>query len=70
MMTLDPVTQGSDRHLLTHKDYAMEVIESIIKDKDVDPYTEQATEKLGHQASLTLLGYVSSFLSFFTLFYA
>ncbi|XP_050241960.1 uncharacterized protein LOC126690888 [Quercus robur] len=47
MMTLDPVTQGSDRHLLTHKDYAMEVIESIIKDKDVDPYAEQATEKLG-----------------------
>ena len=59
-----PITQELDRRLLTHKDYAVEMVESIIKDKDVDPYAEEMTRTWGHQASLTLLGYVSSFLSF------
>ena len=40
MMTSDPVTKGTDHCLLTHKDYAVEMIESIIKDQDVDPYAE------------------------------
>ena len=53
------------RRLLTHKDYVIELVESIIKDKDVDPYAEEMTRTWGHQASLTLLGYISSFLSFF-----
>ena len=35
------VTQGLDCHLVTHKDYIVEVIESIIKDKDVDPCAEK-----------------------------
>ena len=42
-----PVTQGLDRCLPIQKDYTVEVIESIIKDKDVDPCTEEMTEKLG-----------------------
>ena len=41
----------------------MEVIESIIKDKDVDPCVEQATEKLG-ASSLFDLARVCFFLSF------
>lgn len=47
MTTSGPVAQGPDYRLLTHKDYAVEVMESIIKDKDVDPCAEQATEELG-----------------------
>ena len=37
MTTLGPVTQDSECRLLTHKDYAVEMLESIIKDKDVNP---------------------------------
>ena len=40
------VTQGPNRRLFTYKDYAVEVIESIIKDKDVDPCVEQMMEEL------------------------
>ena len=40
MTTLGPVTQGLDCRLLTHKDYVVEVMESIIKDKGVDPCAE------------------------------
>ena len=47
MTTSSPVTQGLDPRLLTHKDNVVEVIESIIKDKDVDPYAEQMMEELG-----------------------
>ena len=63
MTTSGPVTQGPDRHLLTHKDYVVEVIESIIKDKDVDPYAEQATEELG-ASGLFDLAWVRVFLPF------
>ena len=34
MTTPSPVTQNFQRHLLTYKDYAVEMLESIIKDKD------------------------------------
>ena len=47
MMTSGPFTQGPDHHLLTHKDYAVKVVKSIIKDKDMDPCAKQATEELG-----------------------
>ena len=47
MTTSGPVGQGLDYRFLTHKDYAVEVMESIIKDKDVDPCAEQASEELG-----------------------
>ena len=40
------VTQGLDRHLLTHKEYAIEMMGSIIRDKDVDPCTELGTDEL------------------------
>ena len=44
MTSTSPVTQGSVRRLLTHKEHAVEVIESIIKDTDMDPCAEQTTE--------------------------
>ena len=69
MMTLGPVTQGPDRYLLTHKDYTIEVIESIIKDMDVDPCVEQATEEL-QALGLFDLAWVHFFLSLFIHFYA
>ena len=67
MTTLGPVTQDSERHLLTHKDYAVEMLESIIKDKDANPYVGQATGELG-DLGLYDLAQVSIFHSFFYLF--
>ena len=63
MTTSGPVAQGPDCCLLTHKDYAVEVMESIIKDKDVDPCAEQATEELG-ALGLFDLAWVRFFLPF------
>ena len=63
MTTSSPIT-----HLLTHKDYTVEVIESISKDKDVDPCAEQMTEELG-ALSLFDLTQVRLFLfSFFFIY--
>lgn len=65
LMTLSgPVTQGPDHCLLTHKDYAIEMIKLIIKDKDVDPYANQMTKELG-AAGLFELAQVRFFLSIF-----
>ena len=47
MMTSGLVTQGSDRRLLMHKDYGIEMIGSIIRDKDVDPFAKLGTDELG-----------------------
>ena len=48
LMTLTGfVTQGSVRCLLTRKEHAVELIEPIIKDKDIDPYAEQTIKELG-----------------------
>ena len=68
MTTSGPVTQGLDHRLPTHKDYAIEVIESIIKDKDVDPCAEQMTEELG-ASGLFDLARVRLFPFFFFFFF-
>ena len=67
MMMSGLVTQGSDRRLHTHKDYTIEVIESIIKDTDVDPCAEQMTKELG-ASGLFDLARVHLFLSFFIIY--
>ena len=41
------VAQEPNPRLLTHKDYAIGVVESMIREKDVDPCAEQGTEELG-----------------------
>ena len=46
MTTSGPVSQDPNRHLITHKDYALEMVGSIIRDKDVDPCAEQGTNEL------------------------
>ena len=40
-----PVTQGVVRHLLTHKENTIEMVELIIKETDLDPCAEQTTEE-------------------------
>ena len=52
MTTSGPVTQGSIHHFLTHKEHAVKMIESIIKDTDVDPCAKQMTEELVETVSL------------------
>ena len=47
MMATSPVTQGTVRRLLTYKEHAVEMVESIIKETDLDPCVEQLTEDLG-----------------------
>ena len=67
MTTSGPVVQDRDRHLLTHKDYALEMVESIIRDKDVDPCAKQGTDELG-ASGLFDLAWVCFFLCFFVYF--
>ena len=47
MTSLGPVAQGPNRRFLMHRDYAIEMVGSIIRDKDVDPCAEQGTDELG-----------------------
>ena len=67
MTTSSPITQDPNRRLLTYKDYALEMVKSIIKDKDVDPCVEQGTDDLG-ASGLFDLAQVCFFLCFFIYF--
>ena len=40
------IAREPNPYLLTNKDYVVGVVESIIRDKDVDPCAEQGTEEL------------------------
>lgn len=42
------------RHLLTHKDYTVEVAESILKEEEVELCDEQATDEIGSSALFDL----------------
>ena len=66
-MKSSPITQGSVHRLRAHKEHAVEVIKSIIKDTDVDPCVEHMTEEL-RASSLFNLAWVRLFFSFFFLF--
>ena len=46
MTSSGPISQGSVRRLLTHKDYAVEVTESILKDEEMDPCAEQTIDEI------------------------
>ena len=46
MTTSGPVIKGT-YCLLTHKGYAVEMVESIIREMNVDPCAEQEMEDLG-----------------------
>jgi len=47
MMSPGPVAYRLDRRLLTHKNYAIEMVGPIIRDKDTDPCAEEGTDELG-----------------------
>ena len=53
MTSMDPVIEGP-RCLLTHKDYAVEEVQSLINPTDVDPCAELGTEELGALALFDL----------------
>ena len=61
MTTSGPVIKETDRRLFTHKDYVVEMMESIIKDQDADPCAKQGTEELG-SSGLFDLAWVCLFL--------
>ena len=63
MTTFGPVTQDPQRRFLTHKDYALEMMETIIRDKDVDLCAEETMEELG-VLGLFYLARVRFFLCF------
>ena len=54
MMTSTGLVIEGPRCLLTHKDYAVEKVQSLIKSTDVDPCVELGTEELGASALFDL----------------
>ena len=58
MMSSGPVAQGSNRRLFSHKDYTIEMVGSIIRDKDVDPCAEEGTDELRASGLFDLLRYI------------
>jgi len=53
MTSIGPVSVGPCR-LLTHKDYAVGEVESLIKPTDIKPYDQVGTEDLGASALFDL----------------
>ena len=47
MIGKGPVILGTIRRLLTHKNYAVEMVDLIIKETNLDPWADQTTEDLG-----------------------
>ena len=62
MTATNPITQDSEYRLFTHKSYAIEMLESSIKDKNTSPCVGQVTKVLG-DSSLFDLAWVSTFHS-------
>ena len=54
MTSSGPIIEGP-HFLLTHKDYAVEEIESLIKPTNIDPCAQLGTEKLGASALFDLI---------------
>lgn len=47
MIEKGPVIPGTVHRLLTHKNHAVEMVDLIIKEIDLDPCADQTTEDLG-----------------------
>ena len=58
------VTQDPERRFLTHKDYALEMMETIIRDKVIALCAEETMEELG-ALGIFYLARVRFFLCFF-----
>ena len=46
MMRKGLILQGTIRKLLTHKEHVVEMVDSIIKETGLDPYSDQTMEEL------------------------
>ena len=66
MTTTSPITQGTIHRLFTHKEHIVEMVESIIKETNLDPCAEQMTQDLG-ASGLFDLSRVRFFLRFFSI---
>ena len=53
MTSTGPIVEGP-RRLLTHKDYAVEEVQTLLKPTDVNPCAELGTEELGVSALFDL----------------
>ena len=62
------VTQGTICRLLTHKEHAVEMIESIIEDTDLDPCAKQLTEDLGASSLFDLARVCFSYILLYFMF--
>lgn len=51
LIILDPI-----QRLVTHKDYAIEMVNSIIKETDLDPFGEHSLEDLGASSLRSVKG--------------
>lgn len=65
MMGKGPVILGAVCRLLTHKDYAVKMVDLIIKETDLDPCVDQTTEDLGASSLYDLSMVCSSQVFFF-----
>ena len=65
MTVTGPVTQGTVRRLFTHKEHVIEMIESIIKEMDLDLCVEQMIEELGASSLFDLSRVRHFFQTFF-----
>ena len=68
MTETSPVTQGTVCRLLTHKEHAVEMIESIIEDTDLDPCAEQLIEDLGASGLFDLARVCFSYILLYFMF--
>ena len=68
MTETSPVTQGTICRDLTHKEHAVEMIESIIEDTDLDPCAKQLTEDLGASSLFNLARVCFSYILLYFMF--
>ena len=68
MTETSPVTQGTVCRLLTHKEHAVEMIESIIEDTDLDPCAEQLIKDLGASGLFDLARVCFSYILLYFMF--
>ena len=47
MMGKGPIVPGPVQRLVTHKNYAVKMVNLIVKETDLDPYGEHTSEDLG-----------------------
>ena len=65
-----PVALGAVRKIFTHKDYAIKIVDSIIKETGLDPCADQTTKDLGVSGLFDLFRVRSSQVMVLCAFYS